>query len=652
MDKLGRSSQRNALMNQIFDSMPQMTFQADAEGNIISFNQRWYDYIGPGEETEGWKWKDRVVHHPDDLERTVATWQHSIQTGTPYEIEYRLRRSDGQFRWHLGRAVPLKDEHGKVTGWFGTNTDIHELKESRERAALAEQRLNLALQASDIGFWDWDPTTGLTTLSETLMKNWGMDPSKFNYTLNECLERIHPDDRDRIWAEILNSRHNRRKYDVEYRVLRPDGKVIDVNAKGELLLNPDGSPQRFTGVAMDITERKRAERELNEARIAAEQANEAKSAFLANISHEIRTPLGAIMGFSDLALQPQSSPADIASYLQVIQRNSMQVLRIVDDVLDLAKVEAGKTLIETMEVNPFSLLNDFHAIMDFRAKENGITFQLEIETEIPDRLQIDPTRVRQILNNAVGNAIKFTSKGGVVLHVCYNGGFLEFSINDTGRGISQEQAKNLFQAFAQADVSTTRRFGGTGLGLILTKRLCQAMGGDFTLERSAPNLGSQFLARIQAPSAPGAKMVRPQSLASFEHSTNRIVKDGGQQLDGLRILVVEDSPDNQDLLRIMLEQEGAQFELAENGAEGVEKALTGEHNVVLMDIQMPGMDGHEAARSLRAKGYRRPIIALTAHAMKEEQEKTLRSGFTDYLSKPINRPVMFDMIRRYTESRN
>jgi CheY-like chemotaxis protein len=160
------------------------------------------------------------------------------------------------------------------------------------------------------------------------------------------------------------------------------------------------------------------------------------------------------------------------------------------------------------------------------------------------------------------------------------------------------------------------------------------------------------LARIHAPAVTGAKMVMPQSAASFEHSANRIVKDSGQQLDGLRILVVEDSPDNQDLLRIMLEQEGAQFELAENGAEGVEKALTGEHNVVLMDIQMPGMDGHEAARSLRAKGYRRPIIALTAHAMKEEQEKTLRSGFTDYLSKPINRPVMFDMIRRYTESRN
>lgn len=652
MDKLESSNQRNGLMDQILDSMPQMTFQADAEGNILSFNQRWYDYIGPIGDTEGWKWKDRVVHHPDDLERTIAIWQHSIRTGAPYEIEYRLRRSDGQFRWHLGRAVALKDESGKITGWFGTNTDIHELKESRERAALAEKRLSLALQASDIGFWDWDPATGLTTLSDTLMKSWGVDPAKFNHTLAECLERIHPDDRDRVWSEILNSRYTRQKYDVEYRVVRPDGKLIDVNAKGEILLNPDGSLQRITGVAIDITERKVAERELMEARDAAEQASEAKSAFLANISHEIRTPLGAIMGFADLALQPKSSPGDVASYLQVIQRNSMQVLRIVDDVLDLAKVEAGKILIETMEVNPLSLLNDFSAIMDFRAKENGITFQLEIETAIPDRLWLDPTRVRQILNNAVGNAIKFTSKGGVVLHICYKDGYLEFSVNDTGRGITPEQAMNLFQAFTQADASTTRRFGGTGLGLVLTKRLCQAMGGDFTLVRSAPNLGSQFLARIQAKPASGSQMASPQSISSHETAMGKIVNDGGQSLSGLRILVVEDSPDNQDLLRIMLEQEGALFELAENGSEGVEKALAGNHDIVLMDIQMPGMDGHEAARTLRAKGYQQPIIALTAHAMKEEQEKTFRSGFTDYLSKPINRPVMFDMIVRYTEKRD
>lgn len=501
------------------EAMPQMAFTADAAGNITYFNQRFYDYVGiPAGEAQGWEWKNYPIHHPDDLERAIETWSHAVRTGEPYEIEYRLRRSDGAYRWHLGRAVADRDADGRIVEWFGTNTDIHEQK-----------------------------------------------------MLTEALD---------------------------------------------------------------------------EARIAAEAANSAKSAFLANMSHEIRTPLGAIMGFSDLARQTDTSKQDITSYLNIIERNSTQVLRIIDDILDLAKVESGKVHLEIIETPLAEFLADFSSLMGFRARENGIVFEVSAETSLPDRICTDPTRLRQILTNAVGNAIKFTQKGSVSLAVRFDDGQLDFSIRDTGRGISQTQAKNLFQAFVQADPSTTRQFGGTGLGLVLTKRLCQLLGGDYRLESSELNVGSNFVATIRVDLPTSAKIMQADevSFSSQDRQPTSLVEG---RLQGTRVLLVEDSPDNQFLIRLILEKQGARVTIAKDGQEGVEQAIAGDFEVVLMDIQMPRMDGHEAARTLRTKGFKKPIIALTAHAMKEEQERAQQSGFSDFLTKPIQREALIEMVKAY-----
>ncbi len=384
-------------------------------------------------------------------------------------------------------------------------------------------------------------------------------------------------------------------------------------------------------------------RELEATRLQAERASSAKSAFLANMSHEIRTPLGAIMGFVDLLRESGLEHNEVANYLGIIDRNSHHLLRIIDDILDLTKVEAGKMVIENMEFSLIQFMADFSSLAGMKARENGIAFEFTASTLLPEFIISDPTRVRQILSNVVGNAVKFTEKGRVELSISFDNGHLEFRVVDTGRGISKEQRTGLFQAFSQADPSTTRKFGGTGLGLILTKNLSQALGGDFVLIESELGKGSTFAVNIQVKTPENVKLVPLKAV--------RIVPDSDVKIDpshidltGFEILVVEDSPDNQFLIQKMLEKTGAKITLANNGAEGVKFAQAHTYNVILMDIQMPVMDGHDAVKTLRSQGYSGPIIALTAHAMKEERERAIASGFSHFLTKPIHRLSLFALL--------
>lgn len=395
-----------------------------------------------------------------------------------------------------------------------------------------------------------------------------------------------------------------------------------------------------------LQEAQKATLELEEAKVAAENANAAKSAFLANMSHEIRTPLGAIMGFSQLAREKDASEEDRDKYLSVMQRNSHQVLRIVDDILDLAKIEAGKIIIEPVKIVFADFLNDFVSSMSFRANENGIGFIAMAATPLPDIIISDPTRLRQILSNAIGNAIKFTSNGFVHLQVCYDNNEVSFIVNDTGRGISAAQAKHLFKPFMQADASTTRKFGGTGLGLVLTRKLCQILGGNYSLEHSELGKGSTFKATVKVQLSNDSK-VAPQGKFFTQLVAPKWVSSLRNQYNGTHVLIVEDCLDNQDLLKILLDQHGVEFDLAHNGKEGVELALKKHYDLILMDIQMPVMDGHQAVRFLRQAHYSKPIVALTAHAMKEEAELARQSGFTEYLSKPITREALVTTIEKY-----
>ena len=389
--------------------------------------------------------------------------------------------------------------------------------------------------------------------------------------------------------------------------------------------------------------------ELTKSKELAVQASLTKTQFLANMSHEIRTPIGAIIGFSDL-LKAQTIPADERErYIEIVNRNSHQLLRLIDDILDLSKVEAGKLSIEKIEFNLPDLLADLNSIMKFRASEKGIEYRVHLNSLIPKTVTSDPGRLRQILSNMSGNAIKFTEFGFVELQVTYARGQLHFTVEDSGLGLSERQTQTLFEPFTQADSSTTRKFGGTGLGLTISKQLAHAMGGDVKLVTSALGKGSVFDITVQVEVDSSAPLVGPESLEI--RTTFSSPAATTETLKGLNVLVVEDSPDNQILITRYLRRAGCTVTTASDGLEGYERAHQGQFDVILMDIQMPIMDGHQATKRLRSEGYRKPVIALTAHAMIEERRKGLESGFTDYLTKPVQPRTLIDLLGKLVATR-
>lgn len=389
--------------------------------------------------------------------------------------------------------------------------------------------------------------------------------------------------------------------------------------------------------------------DLNHSKEEAEKANSSKTQFLANMSHEIRTPLGAILGFLDLLKNPVCTVEEKENYIVIVERNSQQLLSLINDILDLSKVEAGKMSIEKINFSLNEMLQDLTSLMTFKAKEKGIEFHLKTDTLIPEFVASDPVRVRQIISNIAGNAVKFTEKGCVELRVSFTEPILKLTIKDTGAGISKDQVCKLFQPFAQADSSTTRKFGGTGLGLILSRRLAEALDGKLDLLESKDGQGSTFLIELKTPAALEAKVSELSQRNVLKPIPHGLSKNG-QSLNHLNVLLVEDSLDNQMLITTYLRKEGATVTTALDGCKGVAEALRGNFDVVLMDIQMPVLDGHEATKKLRQANYLKPIIALTAHAMKEERVKGLASGFTDFLTKPIQRTLLLEVLSRYIPS--
>lgn len=540
----------------------------------------------------------------------------------------------------------LKSLNDKIEGVLIDLIDVTERVRARRKLESSEEQLQLATKAAKIGIWDLNTKDNSLVFSDRAAQIYGF--TSRHPHLDDAFARIHPDDREEVAAAIAKAKDplGDGSYQSIHRLYHSDGSIgwISVFGQARNSSSISGKYQRLTGAMIDITKEVLSQNEIKLAREAADNANSAKSAFLANMSHEIRSPLGAIMGFVGLLKDEQISLDETQEYLGVIERNSHQLLRIIDDILDLSKVEAGKMLIEQIDFSLLEVLADFSSLMGFRARENGIDFSLRAETALPDPVNSDPTRVRQILTNIVGNAIKFTKKGLVELIVSYESNKLRFVVRDSGVGISIEESGRLFQAFGQADVSTTRKFGGTGLGLVLTKRLSQALGGDFWLESSEVGVGSVFIAEIQIDTPAESRFIQS---SRFKFSTQPVASRqlDNSLLNGKSILVVEDSPDNQMLLRVLLTRYGAKVEIAEDGLLGVEKAMTGNFDVILMDVQMPRMDGYEAVTFLRSKNYTKPIVALTAHAMIEERDKCLSVGYSDFLSKPIDRSKLLDLLK-------
>lgn len=424
-----------------------------------------------------------------------------------------------------------------------------------------------------------------------------------------------------------------------------DGQLRWYDITLEPLSNSAGLQEGLTVACIDITERMRAEREQREATLEAELANEAKSRFLSNMSHEIRTPLGVIQGFADLALRPSLSEKELHEYLFTIRRNAQNLTQLIGDILDLSKIEAGKIEIERRAFSLNELLQDIMASLGLTAQEKGLRLELTVDADTPAFIVSDSVRVRQVLINLLSNAIKFTDSGAVKLKVAavpQKDQRVEIRINveDSGIGITAEQRDRLFNSFTQADSSTTRKFGGTGLGLSLSRRLSQLLDGDVKLVRSEQGRGSEFLFRFKATVAPSAGLSGPQ----IPHDKPVLA------LKGLNILLVEDSADNQMLFSHYLQSTGAHFTVASDGLEALEAWPTQNFDAILMDLQMPNMDGYTALARLKESGMNRPVIALTAHALSEERDRALRAGFAGYLTKPLDPKQLVRTLTELTRS--
>jgi signal transduction histidine kinase/HPt (histidine-containing phosphotransfer) domain-containing protein/ActR/RegA family two-component response regulator len=411
-----------------------------------------------------------------------------------------------------------------------------------------------------------------------------------------------------------------------------------------------GSAVALASVAI---EQRRAEEALTQAMRKATSANRAKSEFLANMSHEIRTPLNSILGFASL-METESDRLipEHRDYLATISLSGKHLLELINDVLDLSKIEAGQVEVERLDVDPDALLADVISLLRVRALEKGLRLDCEWKSETPERVCTDAVRLRQVLVNLIGNAIKFTSEGGVRVVASVEGtvqnAVLRVDVIDSGIGIPGDKLDDVFRPFVQADSSVTRRFGGTGLGLAISHKLAKALGGSLSVS-SEVGVGSTFTLRVAAGSIAG----QTRRSTPISDGLRRSLDQKGPApvaLHGMRVLVVEDGETNRKLIGLLLRRVGVEAEMAENGREGVDAALACPFDAILMDMQMPVMDGYTAARVLRTEGVSTPIVALTAHAMKGDEKKCLEAGCTGFLTKPVEATLLYaKLAEHYTQ---
>ena len=501
--------------------------------------------------------------------------------------------------------------------------------------------------------WDWNLTTREIWWSERLPELLGYPSADFAQVVARWESRVHPQDLPGIRRAFDDHFAAGGPLDVMGRILTARGDFRWFRARAAATRDANGLPIRIAGSLQDVTAERRAEQDLEAALRAAESAAQVKSAFLAQMSHELRTPMTSVLGFAEDLLDPDLSPAGRHSAVKTILRGGQHLLRLINDVLDLSKIEAGKLQVEWTQESPFELLGSVDSLMRGLAEEKRLNLQFEYVTDMPASIRTDATRVRQILINLVGNALKFTEKGTILVLVRFQHTIrpeLEFTIVDSGIGMTREQIARVFDSFVQADTSTSRRYGGTGLGLSISKKLAQLLGGDI-LATSTPGAGSIF--RVIIPTGPvdTSQLISHEGFERRRAESSQIVL-APRLIDRLecRVLYAEDTETNQRLVQRILERAGARVSIADDGQQAVSMTLEADHagdpyDVILMDMQMPVMDGLEACRTLRADGIRTPIIALSASILDSDRERCKIAGCDDFAEKPIRRERLLEQIR-------
>jgi PAS domain S-box-containing protein len=597
-----------------------IVWTTDPIGQMNTTQSSWENYTGKTfSEYRDFGWLSCI--HEEDRDKFMQAWARARDQQCPFQAEGRVwSLKDNGYRYFSARAVPLLNEKNQIKEWVGKFTDVHDrwmaqkaLKENEERFRVALQKAPIAVCSTDSQLkYTWAQNSQVLFGDKEIL-------GKLNIDLLEPKSAKRITDLKR---KVFLSGKGQRS--VLHLTVGEEKKIFDITVEP---LMSDEIVQGVTMAALDITAAKRDEQ-------IALAASSAKTQFLANMSHEIRTPIGVILGYSDLAIQNLEDKNSTLNYIKSIHRNAEHLLSLIGEILDLSKIEADKIELEPL---PFDLPQLIQEITQgFNSVIAEKSLKIEVDSKLKENTVItDPTRLRQILNNMIGNAVKFTNKGSITIKLrTPNENTVCVSVKDTGIGLTTEQVEKLFMPFSQGDNSMSRRFGGTGLGLMVSKGLAKRLGGDLRLKQTKVNVGSEFELRFPA-------IISAISVEPFQKST---VDSVSNHLLGSRILLVEDSKDNQVIVTTFLKDLGAQIDIADDGLQGLKRVDNAEYDLILLDIQMPVIDGYETLRFMQERKVKAPIVALTAHALKVEREKALSLGFREYITKPVNRRGLIEKL--------
>ncbi len=546
--------------------------------------------------------------------------------------------------------IPGLDEASSLGRAFNAMLDALAMRDRALR--LATERLQAATRAGIVGIWEWDIDKHELIWDEVMSSLYGISPERFDCSLESWLNIIHPEDKASVRQELQASIKDKRDLSAEFRVIWPDESIHYLKAAAQTIYSDHNQPLRMVGVNYDLTEQKHAEQELQQHRHhlqqlveertrelvkaldAAESANRAKSIFLANMSHELRTPLNAILGFAQLMSRDQRLPSDTHQNLQTINRAGRHLLSLINEVLEISRIEAGRTTVQNAVFDLHETLASVEEMIRLRAEYKGLSFRVERQGELPRYVYGDAHHLRQVLINLLGNAVKYTHHGSICLRLSPVADTIHFEVIDSGPGIAKDDLPRIFKAFYQTDAGISKG-EGSGLGLTISREFVKLMGGELTVE-STLGKGSTFR----------FSLTLPESEAPSLEQTHRQVIGLQPGHSNVKVLVAEDNPDNQKLIACLLTQTGFDLKMAENGQQAIDLFQEWQPNFIWMDMRMPVCDGYEATRRIRALpgGDKVKIVALTASAFQENRAEIIATGCDDMLAKPLDENRLFSIM--------
>ncbi|MEQ8406563.1 MAG: PAS domain-containing protein [Oceanicaulis sp.] len=595
----------------------------------IFWTARLGEILGLGAEARTESLQDFLARtHPDDLEHARVTAREAIETGEPLDNVLRIRRADGVYRHLRSRAAVLFDDRGRAVRLCGSITDITDELEAEAKARLSGRRAELALQAAHLGVWDYEAEAGRVTCDPTLADMLGApELAGRALTQDQIMAFTHPDDLESVRADLTKlHKGERSSVGNEHRIVRPDGCEVWVRADvGVAERTPDGAVSRLIGIVQDLSGAKLTEELLRKSADHARRASEAKSQFLATMSHEIRTPLNGVLGVVQLLERTTLDPGQ-RRYVDTIKASGRSLADVIEDVLDISRIEAGHMELKPEPSMIADVLDQAAAASRALASQKGVELSMTVSGDLTEPLLIDPRRVAQMAGNLIGNAVKFTERGGVRVRAkSPERGLLRIEVEDDGPGLPKDMHEAVFERFTQADMSHSRPHQGTGLGLAIVRELAQLAGGVAGV-RSKPGEGACFWIELPAPAAKRKAAQAPRS-----------VKRTGS--GPLRVLVVEDHPVNRAVTAELVSHSGHVCETADSGEEALAALAVRPVDLVLLDLHMPGLDGAETLARIRRgeAGVRDlPVYMVSADATPEARAKTLALGADGYFVKPLD----------------